>query len=221
MKHLALMGTLLWMCGAGSAWAQAETQEPFQEGVHYVRIDQAPAPRDIVEVTEVFSYRCSHCNTFEPYMQAWNARKPAGVELTRIPVVFGRRDWELYARAYVTASVMGIAEQTHVPMMDAIWKERRDMRSMEALADFYAGFGVTREQFLATAESFAVDAQMRREQRQVQIYGVTGTPTLIVNGQFRVAGNQAVPSYDDMLRVVDYLVARELAALESTPAADS
>ena len=43
--------------------------EPYQEGVHYFKINQVPAETDsdTVEVTELFSYGCSHCNTFEPY----------------------------------------------------------------------------------------------------------------------------------------------------------
>ncbi len=64
---------------------------------------------------------------------------------------------------------------------------------------------------MATARSFAVDAQLRREQQLARTYGVTGTPTLIVNGRYRVAVGGAVPSLDMMLSIVDYLVTQELA----------
>ena len=50
----------------GSQLAMAQ-MEPYQEGVHYFKIDQVPASTDsdTVEVTELFSYACSHCNTID------------------------------------------------------------------------------------------------------------------------------------------------------------
>lgn len=196
----------------------------FQDGVHYFTVQQVPGskPKDTVEVTEVFSYLCNHCNSFEPYMQNWASRMPEGVSLNRIPVGFGRATWELYAQAYVAASVMGIADESHVPMMNAIWKENRQMRNMDELAEFYAGFGVEKSAFLATAKSFAVDAQMRRDQQTVRAYGVNGTPTMLVNNKYRVSAGGAVSNFDQMLAIVDFLVARELAAkTASAPAAEA
>jgi thiol:disulfide interchange protein DsbA len=195
---------------SGLAMAQAER---FQEGVHYYKIDQAQPARDYVEVVEAFSYLCSHCATFEPYMQNWKKSMPENVQLKRIPVGFGRRAWELYSRAYVTASLMGIEEASHVPMMDVIWKERKQMRSLEDMADFYAQFGVEKDAFMATAQSFNVDTQMRREQRLLQQYGINATPTMVVNGRYRVGANKDVPGFEALLEVVNFLVARELAGL--------
>ena len=73
----------------GSQLAMAQ-QEQYQEGVHYFKIDQVPADTGtgIIEVTEVFSYACSHCNTFEPYIKSWSEKQADNVKLTRIPVVF-------------------------------------------------------------------------------------------------------------------------------------
>ncbi len=188
--------------------AQSGSSAPYQEGLHYFLIDGAtPAPEGLPELVEVFSYMCSHCNTFEPYIEDWVKRNAEKVRFSRIPVVFGRKAWEIYARAYVTAEVMGVGDEAHSAMMDKLWKEKAVMRSMEDLAGFYAGFGVDPKAFIATSKSFAVDARMRKEQRLVQTYGVRGTPTLIYNRKYRIAGNAAVPSFDVMLDVVDYLIA--------------
>lgn len=189
----------------------------YQEGLHYFKIDQATAsPDGKVEVVEAFSYLCSHCNTFEPFISNWKERKPEFVEFKRIPVIFGRRTWELYARAYVTAEMMGIADKAHGPLMDALWKDKKVLRSMDELAEFYAGFGVSEQEFLATTDSFAVDARLRKDQRLTQSYGVSGTPSMIVNGKYLVKGSQAVPNYDTLLDVVDTLVEKEAAAMAST-----
>lgn len=190
----------------------------FQEGMHYFKIDQASVPEadGTVDVVEAFSYMCSHCNTFEPFISNWKDRQPENVKFTRVPVIFGRRTWELYARAYVTAEMMGVANEAHGPLMEALWKEKKVMRDMDELGEFYAQFGVSADEFVATSESFAVDAKMRKDQRLTQTYGVSGTPTMIVNGKYLVKGSEAVPNYDTLLQVVDTLVAQEIAAMAST-----
>ncbi len=188
--------------------AQSGSSVPYQEGLHYFLIEEGTtAPEGAAELVEAFSYMCIHCNTFEPYIINWLTRNADSVKFSRIPVVFGRQAWEIYARAYVTAQMMGLGDDAHVAMMDKLWKEKAVMRSMEELAVFYSTFGVDSKTFLATSISFAVDARMRKEQRLVQTYGVRATPTIVVNGKYRVAGSAAVPSYDVMLDVVDYLIA--------------
>jgi thiol:disulfide interchange protein DsbA len=185
----------------------------YQDGVHYTLIENAAArPAGAVEVVEAFSYMCSHCATFEPYIESWLKRLPESVKFVRYPVVFGRGTWELYARGYNTADVMGVAEKAHPALMDKIWKQKEILKSMEELAAFYADFGVDPDVFVATSQSFAVDAKMRREQQFLMESGVNSTPNVVVNGKYLVAGNAAVANYDQLLAVVDYLVAEELAA---------
>ncbi|HET6565500.1 MAG TPA: thiol:disulfide interchange protein DsbA/DsbL [Xanthomonadales bacterium] len=212
LTHKLASFTMLILSGLGlNSLALAEDAK-YQDGVHYTLIENAPASQPgEVEVVEAFSYMCNHCATFEPYIQSWAKRLPESVKFVRYPVVFGRGTWELYARAYNTADVMGVADQAHAALMDKIWKEREVLKSMEELAEFYKGYGVDPEVFIATSKSFAVDAKMRREQRFLMDAGVASTPNMVVNGKYLVAGNAAVANYDQLLAVVDYLVAEELA----------
>lgn len=190
----------------GSQTALAQT-EPFQEGTHYFNTNQAQPPSEdgSVEVTVVFSYLCNHCNVLEPYVQSWEQRKPENVKMHRLHVNFGRPH-ELMARGYIAAEMLGIADESHQAMMDAIWKDRRQFRNRDQLADFYAGFGVEKDRFLANFSSFAADSQLRRSERDVKLFGVTGTPSIIVNRKYRV------PNTGVVWDVVDYLVARESVA---------
>jgi len=207
--RLTLLGALLFLASS-NLLGQGTPASKYQEGIHYTLIENAPAvPAGKVSVVEAFSYMCPHCATFEPYISNWMERKPENVEFRRIPVVFGRGSWELYARAYVTAEVMGIAEEAHGALMDKIWKDKKVMRTMDELAAFYSAYGVEAGVFTATSQSFAVDAKMRKDQRTAQDAGVQGTPSLIVGSKYLVAGNEAVANYDVMLDVVDYLVALE------------
>ena len=191
----------------GSQLAMAQ-DEPYQEGVHYFKVNQVPADTGsgTIEVTELFSYACSHCNTMEPYVQSWVQSKPDNVVFNRIGVAFGRKAWEMMARAYITAEMLGIADESHTAMMDAIWKEGKQFRSLDELADFYSGFGVERSAFLANYQSFAADSALRKSQRDVQLFGITGTPSLVVNRMYRVQSSKDVKDFNAMLDVVDYLV---------------
>ena len=204
-KVILALGLLL-----GSQLSMAQ-QEKFQEGVHYFSLNQAPSQvdSDTIEVTEIFSYACSHCNTFEPFVQNWKKNKPANAKLTRIPVVFGNRSYEMMARAYIAADMLGIVEETHVALMDAIWKERKQFRTLDQLADFYAGFGVEKKAFLAHYQSFAADSQLRKDQRDVLQFGITGTPSLVVNRKYRIVTSKDVPGFEVMLDVANFLVEKE------------
>ena len=209
---LALV-SVFFLVGSTSAPAQGAANAKYKEGIHYTAIENAPmTDGKTVEVAEAFSYLCPHCASFEPYISSWEQRKPENVRFRRIPVVFGRSTWEIYARAYVTAELMGVADASHSALMDKLWKEKEVLRNMEELGQFYAAFGVDPAKFVATSKSFAVDAKLRKDQRDVQTFGVTGTPSLVVNGKYLVAGNQAVANYDVMLDVVDYLVSLESAS---------
>ena len=204
----------LSLCAFFMPGGELRAQAPkFQEGVHYRVIENAPATTsEKVKVVEAFSYMCNHCADFEPYVNNWKERQAENVEFIRFPVIFGRGSWELYARAYVTAEVMGIADKAHGPLMDRLWKEKSIPKSMEELAEFYAGYGAVPGEFLATSKSFAVDAKLRKEQRDLQTADVRGTPTLIIADKYVVAAGAAVGNFQMMLEVTDFLIAQELSA---------
>ena len=205
MNRLAALLLVLTAVIAGPV--QAQGLVPYQEGLHYTKIDKASAvPGDKVEVVELFSYLCTHCATIDPYLNRWAAKAPDHVVFRRIPVVFGRSSWELYARGYVTAEIMGAPEAAHEAMMERLWKEKKILRSLDEIAEFYTQFGLDKQAFLSTSRSFAVDGRLRKDQQLVRAYGITGTPSLVVNGKYRISGNAALPSFDAMLDVVDYLV---------------
>ncbi len=215
MKKIALLGMFLlgWDI---SVQAQPAANEPYSEGVHYLRLVQAPSARksDTVNVTEIFSYGCHACNDFEPHMQNWKGKQAGDVKLNRIPVGFGRAAWDLLAKAYLIAEIMGIEEEAHVPLMNAIWKDRRQMRTLEDLASFYAEQGADREKYLALDNSFMLNMRQKQNNDKLGIYAPRGTPTMVVNGKYKIQTNQSVPNYEAMLSVVDYLVARERAESE-------
>jgi thiol:disulfide interchange protein DsbA len=77
-----------------------------------------------------------------------------------------------------------------------------------AIAKFYGRYGADPKQFADAMHSFAVDAKLNRGKQFMTRGGVQGTPTIIVDGKYRVIGK----SYDDMLRITNQLIAQERAA---------
>jgi protein dithiol oxidoreductase (disulfide-forming) len=214
MKNWALLTSLL-LAWPGMLLAQAGAADTYREGVHYNELNQAASPRsaDGVTVTEIFSYGCHACNEFEPFIQNWKSKQAEDVTLNRIPVGFGRRAWELLAKGYMMAEIMGIEDESHVPMMNAIWKEGRQMRSLEDLADFYAEHGADRDKFLALDQGFMLSMRQKQNNDKLGLYAPRQTPTIIVNGKYKVQTGQNVPSYQALLNVVDFLVQKERAAM--------
>ena len=65
-------------------------------------------------------------------------------------------------------------------------------------------------------KSFAVSGKINRAKQYAQRSKIESTPTLIVNGKYRVQGR----TYDDMFRIADALIAQERGA-NTTPAGPS
>ncbi|HEX5959786.1 MAG TPA: thiol:disulfide interchange protein DsbA/DsbL [Rhodanobacteraceae bacterium] len=231
IKHIPVF--LLLVAIASLAAAQAPPPQ-WTEGKQYFAIPN-PQPTnqpDKVVVTEVFSFACPACNQFEPYLDKLRAELPAGAVLEFVPASFiPTEDWPVFQRAYFTAKALGVdTPQSHDAMFKAIWgpngqlatydpatqrpKSADQMPKIEDVAKFYAQYGAKPDQFVATANSFAVNLEMKRADQQLITWGVTSTPTIIVNGKWRLDPSSA----QGMLNMVDltlYLVNKELAAKQA------
>lgn len=173
-----------------------------------------------IEVVEVFNYVCPACARFEPMLQPWKQSLPADVRFTYVPAAFGG-NWDQYVRAFYTAQTMGIGSKAHDGLYEAIHvsgklKGERGEDSDEDLAKFFAGYGADPKQFASGMRSFAVTAKYNQARQFIVSSGVSGTPTLIINGRYKPKGR----SFDDMIRIADVLIAyeRQQAAARSAPA---
>lgn len=198
------------------ATASSAAADGLVEGVDYEVVPggQPYAPLNgKVEVVEVFSYVCPACARFEPVFSNWASRAPDDVRVTYVPASFNEQ-WEPYARAYIVAEAMGIADESHTDMFHAIHLARTlpgegQKPDEQKVAQFYAQYGADPKQFLADMHSFSTDAKLKRATQYMIRERVGGTPTVLVNGKYVVTTRK---SYDDIARVTDALVARERAA---------
>jgi len=191
-----------------------ESQSAFTSGLHYTELSPAyeTGNDEQVVVYEFFGYMCPHCANFQTYMKPWHDKLPENVTLVRVPVVF-QPGWDVYAKAYYTAESMGILEQTHQAMFDALHKERKRFSTLEQVADWYAeNFNVDKEAFLSTAKSFMIDSKVRQSTNMFQRMQVTSTPTLVINGKYK-PNVKALGSYNALFELATFLADKEVAEL--------
>ena len=132
------------------------------------------------------------------------------MRFTPVPAAFGGF-WMPYARAYYAAEKLGVLGKTHDVMFKALHEQGSmpiQNASNQEIAAFYAKYGANPKVFAQTMDSPAVEAQLQRSRQFAMDTGIEGTPTMVVNGKYRVTGR----NFDETLRTTDYLVARERAA---------
>ncbi len=182
----------------------------YRQGVHYKILTPtqptSSAP-DKIEVAELFWYGCPHCYSFEPYVSHYLTSKPANVEFVRIPATLNR-GWQIHARAYYTAEVLGVLDKVHTQLFQEIHVNKNSLGTEDELAEFFASHGVDEKAFRDAFRSFAVDTKLRRADTLSRRYRVTGVPAVVVNGKYTTGAAEA-QGYDNLLKLIDYLVQLE------------
>lgn len=199
-KWIALLALLVF-----TPWASAE----FQEGVQYQKIAHAQPTSSggRIEVVELFWYGCPHCYELDPELEEWARKQPEDVAFVRLPAILGK-SWELLARGYYTAELLGVVDKIHRPLFERLHEQKKPVRTPAELKAFFVAQGVPAADFDSTFSSFAVVTKTNRAKQAPRMYGISGVPALVVNGKYlataRLAGGNA-----NMLKVVDYLIEQE------------
>jgi protein dithiol oxidoreductase (disulfide-forming) len=227
------LSALLVVGALAAAGPAAQAQAKWLPGQHYSVLPQAQrtqVPAGKVEVLEVFSYGCPACNFFQPTLKKLKASLPPNAQVVYLPASWNKAEaWPMFQRAYLTAQSLGVAEKAHEAMYEAIWttgelgvtdlktgRLRTKLPTIEDAARFYQRVaGVKAADFVAASKSFGVDLKARQADSQIIAMQVTGTPTLVVNGKYRV-NNEHQMSADQIIELVKFLVAKESSA--ATPA---
>lgn len=193
---LALIAILPLACSAAE-------ESKYQLGTHYkqVRIPQKPANPAKIEVMEVFAYSCPHCFQFEEPLAKWLAKKPADVELVRLPHTLGAAANEARNKAMYAAQILGVFEPFHKALFGAIHGQGRMLSTVDELRKFMVEHtAVKAEDFDGAYSSFAVDSRARIGDNQVREMGIASVPTIVVDGKW------SVPNGANVFSIVDFLV---------------
>lgn len=198
----AIFSTVLLLAATATTTAQPERYLP---GLDYAVIDNPVPDRtpDKVEVTEFFWYGCPGCFAFEPQLADWIEKQNDDVLCLRLPAIWD--DWrEVHARAFYTASSLGVLEDLHPVIFDVMHRKGNRLRNEEELRQLFGEHGVSETDFTRVYHSFTVSSEINRAKTLASSLGVRSTPSMIVNGKYIVTLSHQT------LDIVDFLVQKEL-----------
>ena len=177
------------LCGA--AFAHASPAEP-KNGVEYETLTTAQ-PTEAgkkIEVTEFFAYYCPHCNVLEPQLAAWVKKQGDNIVFKRVHV---SRDASVapQQRLFFTLQAMGLIDQLHTKVFQAMHVEHNRLNTDEAVFDFVARQGVDRQKFIDTYRSMGISGRVRKADAMMQGYNVSFWPMIAIDGRYITSPSQA------------------------------
>ena len=197
-KALFLLATFFTLA-AGGAWSQ---DHPAYSLLN------PPQPTDgsgKIEVIEFFWYGCPHCYALEPAVNAWLKTAPKDVEFKRIPA-FPSESWGQMASVYYTLEAMGLLDQYHQKVFDAMHKQNVPLANKNKRDEWLKANGIDPAKYAEVEKSFTVASKVARARQLTQSYKVDSVPRVIVNGKYVTSAEQAGGA-DKVFPEVDQLVA--------------
>jgi thiol:disulfide interchange protein DsbA len=182
----------------------------FLAGTHYTELDATVRTGDSakIEVVEAFWYGCSHCFRFEPLLHNWASNLSEDVDFVLFPAQWNQL-MQIHAQIYYTAEALDAVDAIHEPAFNAINLQGNRLQNERQIGALFAENGISEDDFSAAFNSFAVRTKVNQGDRRMQDYQIRSTPNIIVNGKYVITTGEAVPTQQDMLNVVDFLIEKE------------
>ncbi|MBR9858196.1 MAG: thiol:disulfide interchange protein DsbA/DsbL [Gammaproteobacteria bacterium] len=175
----------------------------FKEGVEYKVVNDVASSKP--EVTEFFSYVCSHCYSFEPLMQKLQERVPE-VQLKKVPVAFlGREMGPVLQRAYGAAVLLKVEDKLTPAIFDQIHRQKKMPNGLGDIKAIFVANDVEAKDFDGVINSFALNGMIAQYDRATERFNVRGTPTIVVRDKYELNMSE-IGSEDRFYRVVEYLL---------------
>lgn len=188
-------------------WVSAQVLPPLRAEIDYRLIRTQPVSvTSGIEVIDFFWYGCPHCNNLQPALEQWISRKPADVTIRRIPAVL-RDSWAPHARIYYTLEALGEVDRLHQQVYRSYHVEELHMSKPEVMSEWAVRHGIARERWDAAYVSAAVTGKVEHAAILTRMYGIEGTPSLVIDGHYLTSGNMAgtieqlVPMLDRLVRL--------------------
>ena len=104
------------------------------------------------------------------------------------------------------AEAQGQGEAYHQNLMDAYWRDARDISDPDVLTDIAVQSGLEAEAYLAALEDEELDELVSADVQQAFQSGISGVPALVFDNKYLVSGAQP---YDVLTRVVEEVAAKQ------------
>ena len=215
IRRLLCTTALIGFAGASASVFAATPQN----GNEYMTLPAAQPTESgkKVEVTEFFAYYCPHCNVFEPRLSAWVKKQGNNIVFKRVHVASDPRVAP-QQRLYYTLESMGLVEQYHTKVFDAIHKDNLKLQSDDEVFAWAAKAGIDRAAFTSAYRSFGIPSKLRRAEGMMASYKVDHWPLIAIDGKYITSPSMAnknapqnmteAQQQDHSLQVMDFLVAK-------------
>jgi protein dithiol oxidoreductase (disulfide-forming) len=202
LRHaLALAAATLTL--AFGAAAQPKPNVPYERLTPAQPTDAAGK----IEVIEFFWYGCPHCYRLEPSLNQWLKNKPADVVFKRVHAI-PNEAWGLHAYIYYTLEAMGLLEQYHSKVFEAIHKDQKNLTNRKILDQWLQQNGIDPAKYHEVEKSFSVNARVKRAAQMTVDYKVDGVPRVFVDGKL-YTGPEFAGGEDHIMEAVDQMIAAE------------
>ncbi len=184
----------------------------YIEELHFTRFENAVD--DIAEnhlviresaVIEFFTYGCGHCQNFAPLLAKWQEK--SNIKVQYMPVVWDENT-ELHAKAFYLISGSEKFEALHQGLFTLISDFGRT-DSIEdqkiALIEWFQGQGMQPIETLQALTSSDSEEQLALSILLAKRFKITGTPTLVIDQQYRI-NNKAAKSQKEILDIAASLL---------------
>lgn len=195
---LAAAGLALWP--VPGALAQA-----LRRGDNYREIKRQPTlVGDRIEVIDFFWYGCPYCNQLLPHLEKWRKSLPEDVVFRHVPAVL-RESWAPHARIFYTLEALGELDRLHPEVYRGYHQEELYMSKADVMLDWARRHGVDRARWTAAYDSEAVERKVVTARLTTQVYGVSATPSLVIDGRYLTSSGMT-DSVAEVVVVADQLV---------------
>ncbi|GAB3050746.1 thiol:disulfide interchange protein DsbA/DsbL [Acinetobacter apis] len=204
MKNILMYGFAATMMAFS---VQASAAEQYVADKDYTVLkNPSPDVGNKISVREFFWYGCPHCFKLEPYMQTWLKALPKDVTFVRTPAAMNPV-WESGARTYFASELLNVRQKTHLPLMDAIHVDNKQIFDQKSAAQFFTKYGIPEAKFNSAYNSFAVSSKVAESNKLAQQYQLTGVPAVVVAGKYMIQGENG-----RVTAILNYLLDKERAA---------
>lgn len=189
----------------GAAFSMAMPVAAQTAGKDYTLISPAQ-PTDEpgkIEVLEFFSYGCTHCNDFNPLLNAWVAKQSGDVVVKRVPVSFNSY-FAMIAPLYYALEATGDLARVDANVFRTIHGEGNRLADVQSRNEWAAKNGIDAKKLDDTFRSFGVASKVRRADQMTQAYRIQGVPALAIDGKYLVGGRD----FNDTLAIAEKLVVK-------------
>lgn len=199
----ARRGFIATLFATGAAFALSACAQTTGQDYTVITPPQPTDQPTKIEVTEFFSYGCSHCNDFHPLLDAWIAKQPADVVLNRVPVSFNRY-FAMIAPMYYTLEATGDLARLNSAVFHTIHVEGNQLVDASSRSAWAAKNGIDAKRFDDIYRSFSVASKVRRADQMTNAYQIQGVPALAIDGKYMISG----ADFKKQLEVADKLIAK-------------